>query len=136
MTAERLHRNSRQRDVILEELQKLRSHPSAAGLYRIVRKRLPRISLGTVYRNLELLSRQGTIARMDAGGPEKRFDGNPDRHYHIGCIKCGRLDDLHDMPEGLVGEPENLYGYRVVGHRLQFMGLCPGCQGESRDQQD
>ena len=78
-------RVTRQRRVILEELRKLTSHPTAPALYEVVRRRLPRISLGTVYRNLELLARAGFIQRLDLQGAEARFDGNPEHHYHVRC---------------------------------------------------
>ncbi len=136
MIPEKKYRNSRQREVILEELRKLKSHPTAAGLHKIVRNRLPKISLGTVYRNLDLLVRRGTIVQMDVSGPEKHFDGNPDRHYHICCVECGRIDDLHHMPDHVVGHFESLNGYRVIGHHLQFKGICPGCRADSQDKCD
>ena len=69
-------RNTRQREVILEELRKLRSHPTAPVLYEIVRRRLPRISLGTVYRNLELLAKSGVVRKLELSDSEARFDGN------------------------------------------------------------
>jgi len=78
-------RITRQRRVILEELQRTKSHPTADELYRKVRRRLPRISLGTVYRNLELLSRSGLIRKLEIGGGKMRFDGIVEPHYHIHC---------------------------------------------------
>ena len=68
-------RMTRQRRVILEELRKVKTHPSADEIYEIVRKRLPRISLGTVYRNLEILSESGDIQKLEPGCSLKRFDG-------------------------------------------------------------
>jgi len=123
-------RKTKQREVIVEELMKLRSHPSADELYDRVRKRLPRISLGTVYRNLEVLSREGVIHRLDSGGSPKRFDGAPDEHTHIRCIRCGRIDDL---PSGakLAGCDRDIVkgtGYRVLERRVEFLGLCPACR--------
>ena len=87
-------RKTKQREVILEELMKLRAHPSADELYERVKKRLPRISLGTVYRNLEMLSREGIIHRLETAGSQKRFDGETGDHQHIRCVRCGRIDDL------------------------------------------
>ena len=69
-------RKTKQREVIVEELTRLRTHPSADELYAIVKKRLPRISLGTVYRNLDLLSREGVVHRLEVGGSQMRFDGD------------------------------------------------------------
>ena len=83
-------RMTTQRQVILEELRKLKSHPTAGELCQIVRQRLPRISLGTVYRNLEILSRSGVVLKLDVAGLEMRFDGTVDNHYHVRCLDCGR----------------------------------------------
>ncbi len=123
-------RSTRQRTVVLEELKKLSCHPTAAKLHEIARARLPKISLGTVYRNLELLAQNGVIQKLDISGGEARFDGNPERHYHVRCIHCGRVDDVHNLPEGFVeGQVQNLAGYDIVGFRLDFLGVCPDCQG-------
>jgi Fur family transcriptional regulator, ferric uptake regulator len=124
-----IRRNSQQRQVILEELQRLKSHPTAADLYEIVRRRLPRISLGTVYRNLELLAEQGTIRRLDAGAVQARFDGKLALHHHIRCQSCGSVDDIELPPLDLSGFiPQNTGGYEVYGHRLEFFGICPQCR--------
>lgn len=124
-------RNSRQRQVILEELQKLTSHPTAINLYEIVRRRLPKISLGTIYRNLELLARNNIIQKLHLGGPEARFDGVPEKHHHVRCIRCGRVDDVHDLPtEILWDEFKTLNGYEILGYNLEFIGICPECKGK------
>jgi Fur family transcriptional regulator, ferric uptake regulator len=122
-------RHSRQRQVILEELQKLTSHPTAVGLYEIVRQRLPRISLGTVYRNLDLLTRTGIIQKLEFGGEEARFDGNLTPHQHVRCVKCGRVDDIHGPQLDLLGGAKHDFnGYCVLGHRIEFFGVCPQCK--------
>ena len=74
-----------QRKTILEVLRQTDFHPSADEIYMMVRERLPRISLGTVYRNLEVLSESGFIQKLELGGTIKRFDWNPEKHYHIRC---------------------------------------------------
>ncbi|MBV5345337.1 MAG: transcriptional repressor, partial [Rhodoferax sp.] len=86
-----------QRQVILEELFKVTSHPTANEVYDMVRKRLPRIGLGTVYRNLELMSETGLILKLEVGGTQKRFDAVVTPHYHVRCIQCGKVNDV-DMP--------------------------------------
>jgi Fur family ferric uptake transcriptional regulator len=67
---------TRQRKVILEEIRKTDSHPTADELYQRVRQRLPHVSLGTIYRNLETLAASGLIQKLEMGGSQKRFDGN------------------------------------------------------------
>ncbi|MGD8562758.1 MAG: transcriptional repressor [Desulfarculaceae bacterium] len=121
-------RMTKQRRVILDELKKLKTHPTAGELCKIVRKRLPHISLGTVYRNLEILSRRGVIQKLDVGGVEMRFDGNIDNHYHLRCVECGKVFDvdMSPMPD-LEQRLESWTGFRVLGHNLEFVGLCPQC---------
>ena len=127
-------RNTRQRQVILEELQKLTSHPTATMLYAIVRRRLPKISLGTVYRNLELLARMGVIQKLDFSGAEARFDGNVAEHDHLRCVRCGRVDDVSALPLDLLGGTANhCSGYQILGHRLEFFGVCPECGDREQD---
>ena len=121
-------RMTRQRKVILEELRQMNCHPSADEIYEAVRRRLPRISLGTVYRNLEVLSELGKIQKLELGGRIKRFDWDTNKHYHIRCLQCGRVDDVPVAP--LTRLEDELYGatvYEIIGHRLEFLGLCPGC---------
>jgi Fur family ferric uptake transcriptional regulator len=121
-------RLTNQRQVILEELRKVTSHPTAGELYDMVRKRLPRIGLGTVYRNLELLSEAGVIKKLETGGEQKRFDGNAEAHYHIRCSGCGRVDDIHlARLEDLDAKASNCCNYRIQGHHIEFTGLCPDC---------
>ncbi len=129
-----VRRNTKQRQVILEELRKLTSHPSAATLYELVRMRMPNISLGTVYRNLDLLADSGAIQKLNSGTPEARYDGNPDQHYHVACTFCGRVDDIHDAPHDLVRPiGSTLGGFEILGHQLQFIGICPKCRTNKPD---
>ncbi len=124
-------RMTKQRKVILEELRKVTSHPTAGDLCDMVRRRLPKISLGTVYRNLDILSRQGIITKLDVAGQEMRFDGNVEQHYHLRCRGCGRVDDLFMDPlPGLDEAAEKMSQYQVFGHSLEFVGICPECAGK------
>jgi len=125
-------RMTRQRKVILEELRKVNTHPSADELYEMVRKRLPRISLGTVYRNLEILSESGNIQKLEPGCSLKRFDGNPSEHCHIRCVSCDRVADAPMTPDLEIDlEQVNPTDFKIIGHRLEFLGLCPRCTDKS-----
>jgi Fur family ferric uptake transcriptional regulator len=123
---------TRQRAVILEELEKVGTHPTAYEIYEMVRRRLPRISLGTVYRNLDLLASSGLIRRLDAGSGQRRFDATVEEHSHIRCTSCGRVDDVSvhtaDGIAALYRGVERLTGYRVSGLEMGFTGLCPDCR--------
>jgi Fur family ferric uptake transcriptional regulator len=124
---------TRQRKVILEEVRKdLDRHMTADEIYEEVRKRLPRISLGTVYRNLEILAELGEIQKLEMAGSIKRFDGNPQKHYHIRCLRCGRMDNAPVAP--LQQVEDRLHGatvFTIIGHRLEFEGFCPECAKET-----
>lgn len=124
---------TRQRRVILEELRKLESHPSADEVYEMARRRLPRISLGTVYRNLEILSEYGMIGKLELGGTQKRFDGNVRNHYHVRCIRCGSIKDVPMEPLTIIENTLNeLTDYEIIGSRLEFIGVCPRCRKEAQ----
>ncbi|MGD9081649.1 MAG: transcriptional repressor, partial [Desulfobacterales bacterium] len=98
----------------------------------IVRKRLPRISLGTVYRNLEILSESGDIQKLEPGCSLKRFDGDPSDHYHIRCIHCDRIADAPLVPDLEIDmEQVNSANFEIIGHRLEFLGVCPNCSAKS-----
>ena len=117
-----------QRKTILNILRQTNSHPSADEIYELVRKQLPRISLGTVYRNLEVLAKTGLIQKLELGGTIKRFDWNSNKHYHIRCLVCGQVDDAPIAPLNQL--EDELYGatvFSIIGHRLEFEGLCPDC---------
>jgi len=124
-------RMTKQRQVILDELQKLTSHPTADEMYQLLRKRLPKISLGTVYRNLEIMSENGLIQKLDVGGTQKRFDGNAETHYHVRCARCNRVDNINIMPDRRVEEMAQAHtDYEILRHRMEFIGYCPACQSQ------
>ena len=128
MLKENKMRMTRQRKIILEELRKVNTHPSADEIYEMVRLRLPRISLGTVYRNLEILSELGEIQKLRLSGALKRFDWDTSKHYHIRCVRCNRVDDAPIAPLNQI--EDELYEstvFEIIGHNLEFVGLCPEC---------
>jgi Fur family ferric uptake transcriptional regulator len=132
-TQTNMMRLTTQRQILLEELSKVKTHPTASELYDMVRKRLPRIGLGTVYRNLELMAENGMVLKLEVGGTQKRFDATTQTHYHIRCTDCGKVDDI-DTPvmDDLVREAANATAYEVLGHHIEFSGICLACQKKSR----
>jgi Fe2+ or Zn2+ uptake regulation protein len=120
---------TRQRRVILEELRMLNSHPTADEVYEVARRRLPRISLGTVYRNLEILSECSMIQKLEWGGTPKRFDGNVGNHYHVRCMGCGSIEDVPLEPlAALENAVRGMSDYEITGSCLEFIGICPQCK--------
>ncbi len=126
-------RMTHQREVILDELNKSTVHPTADDLYERIKKRLPRISLATVYRNLEILSEAGKIRKLEISGRQKRFDWDLREHDHIFCIRCHRVDNI-DLPrtKKVTVAPDRNRGYRISGYRVEFFGICPQCQQEEK----
>ena len=128
---------TRQRRLILEELDAPGRHLTADAVYQRVRLRIPNISLGTVYRNLEILSRAGLIRKLHIGGGQKRFDGALHKHYHVRCVQCGRINDV---PAGPFGNLEAAAGgnssFDILGHELEFEGLCGQCKDISPKQSE
>jgi Fe2+ or Zn2+ uptake regulation protein len=103
-------------------------HPTADEVYEMVRRALPRVSLGTVYRNLELLTRRGLIRTLAYGRGQRRYDAVLEDHCHVRCEACGCVDDVRVTPPGrLVDAVEDDGGYDIHGYRLSFRGLCPDC---------
>ena len=120
------HRNTQQKKVIMDFLRQSHVHPTAEEVYDAVRQILPRISLGTVYRNLELLAAAGAIRKIESPGQARRFDGDLNPHYHARCVSCGRIKDL-DGPPPAVSVGNTPGGFRVTGYRIELLGTCERC---------
>mgnify|MGYP001079560443 CR=1 FL=1 len=121
-------RMTNQREMILQELKKSKEHLTADERDERVKKKMPRISLATVYRNLEILSEIGLIGKLEVSGRQKRFDWDTSDHDHVHCIKCHRVDNLELDRENLdISTPEAVSGYKITGYRLEFSGLCAEC---------
>lgn len=122
-------RKTRQKTAILEVLRGTTAHPTADWIYNEVRKEIPNISLGTVYRNLRQLCQCGDILELVLCGNLSRFDARNDNHYHFRCQKCGQV---FDVDEPVDAEMDNTVarrtGFRITYHRLEFYGQCLECQ--------
>lgn len=121
-------RRTRQREVILSVLRSTTSHPTADWVYQEVRKEMPNVSLGTIYRNLKILTEMGEALELSYGSTYSRFDGNTEEHYHFVCESCDNVFDI-DMPliEGIGDNVEEAMGAKVTSHRLEFYGKCKDC---------
>ena len=123
-------RMTRQRKIILEELRKVVSHPTAEEIHVMVRTRLPRISLGTVYRNLDFLAATGEIRQLQSGGAVRRFDGNIAQHCHVRCRACGKVGDVYlseGGPPDIAAVKAAAPGFFITGSSLEFEGFCSDC---------
>lgn len=122
-----LRRSTRQRHLVFEAVRETKSHPTAERVYEAVRRAMPRISLGTVYRNLQVLVEEGKLKSFVRGG-RIRYDADLDPHDHFSCERCGLLLDI-PRAESLPGERKlKAQGYSVSGRTLEYHGLCRRCR--------
>ena len=123
-------RFSKQRQLILDTLKELPTHPTAEQLYEKVKVKMPSISLGTVYRNLSLLVEQEHIRRFDSPGEiSVRYDGRNDDHSHLVCNVCKKVYDVDiETFKHLDDTLTNLTGFIVKEHDIVLKGVCKECQ--------
>ncbi len=121
---------SRQRESIKEYLRNTKEHPTADTIYMKIREKYPNISLGTVYRNLNLLVEHGEIIKLSTGNGSDRFDGNAAPHYHFICTECSAVEDL-EIPEEVFDQLNELAGKgfsgKIEGSSTFFYGKCKNC---------
>lgn len=129
-------RQTKQRAAVIEVLQTARSHPDAAQVHVLVRERLPSVSLGTVYRTLDALVRDGTVTTIERAGQATRYDyRHPGQdHHHAVCRCCGAIFDV--QLGALPALPAAAFpaGFEVQGVQLEFLGLCADCAAPSGPQ--
>lgn len=120
---------SRQREAITDYLSQTKEHPTADTIYMDIRKTLPNVSLGTVYRNLNLLVERGEILKINVMDGSDHFDYNMDPHYHFICNKCKNIFDIEvkSMDHIIDLANENFPG-KIEGHVTYFYGSCENCQ--------
>lgn len=121
-------RNTKQRQEVLKAVLASKEHPTADEIYLVLRERNPKISRGTVYRNLNVLSDNGEIQQIKVPNAD-RFDWKREKHYHVLCTLCGELTDAsipyqHELDKTIAKET----GYAIGQHQLIFEGTCPACQ--------
>jgi len=120
---------TRQRARILEWLRATDSHPTASLTHEALVRELPNLSLGTVYRNLEVLVSEGLIDEVASAGGGVRYDGNPKPHHHFICESCGAIDDLHlQAPLELARKLRRARGRSARRIRIDFYGVCESCE--------
>lgn len=122
-----IRRETKQRRLVLQAVRSRHDHPTAEQIYEDVHAADPRISHGTVYRNLNCLSEDGSICHVRVPGAD-RYDLRTDLHYHIYCVKCKKVTDApYSYKPFLDAETEENSGYRIIRHRLFFEGICAEC---------
>jgi Fur family transcriptional regulator, peroxide stress response regulator len=124
-----MRRVTRQKEAILRILSNTSSHPTADQIYVEVKKEIPSISKGTVYRNLKILQESGEITELVLNSALGRYEVKQKNHYHFRCERCARVIDL-DIPveRGLDRKVALRTGLKISGHQLEFRGVCRDCQ--------
>jgi len=127
---EKQKRMTKQKKVVYEILSSTKSHPTADWIYQQARQEVPYISLGTVYRNLQVLLEEDKICELNYGKGQSRFDANAMPHYHFVCENCGHV---LDFPLDAPAVPQNLLDYapgQIHRYRLECYGICSACLDE------
>jgi Fe2+ or Zn2+ uptake regulation protein len=120
---------TRQRTAVYRYLGGVDHHPTAEEVYREVKRELPRISLATVYKNLESLVNCGVAKKLTIGDGAARYDIRTDHHYHSHCLKCGGMVDLEPEAERVLPELVKVsLGFQVTSYRIEVLGFCARCR--------
>lgn len=121
-------RYSKQRELILDTVLKNRIHPTAENVYKLLKEDNPELSLGTVYRNLNYLSENDMLKKINVPGGSDRFDGTLARHQHLICRKCGKVIDVSiDELEGIHNNIMRKKGFSIDIDTLVIEGICSEC---------
>lgn len=121
-------RLTNQRQVLIDFLETVPYHPTAIQIFGTVKKVLPTISLGTVYRNLDVLEKEGYITSLHYGPKHARYEIFKPNHYHFCCTNCDKVEDLvMDELADLNSQIEKRHNLDVLKHSLMFYGMCKEC---------
>jgi Fe2+ or Zn2+ uptake regulation protein len=118
-----------QRAAVFDYLSNVAHHPTAEEIYLAIKPKLPRISLATVYKNLEALIKCEVVSKLTYGDASARYDIRTDHHYHTRCLECGRVWDL-DAVKGSawLKQLKPQAGFEVSDYRLEILGRCHDCR--------
>jgi Fe2+ or Zn2+ uptake regulation protein len=117
-----------QRLVIVDILAGTKSHPSAADIFSEAKKKVPTISLSTVYYTLDTLKREGLIKELEFTDLDNRYEGDISDHLNLVCKGCGKIEDFHAASPVAAEKVEKETGFKVDGVRLEYHGYCRKCR--------
>ena len=127
-----IFKRTRQREAIIDFLKTRKDHPTAEMIYENIRKEHPNISLGTVYRNLSILSERGDILRLNYDGKSDHFDACTIPHCHFYCKNCHAITDLDlDLPSAFLKKARANFKGKIDGCSIFFDGICEDCEGKT-----
>jgi Fur family ferric uptake transcriptional regulator/Fur family peroxide stress response transcriptional regulator len=121
------------RAAVLETLRASHDHPTAAEIYRKVRRKRPGVAYATIYNALNWLTRNGLAAELKFGDEASRYDPVMARHDHLVCTRCGNLMDYEvPLPQKILAHAARQHGFRIEAYRLELFGICPRCTSSPR----
>ena len=129
------YKRSKKRERILELLEQTETHPTADWLYQQLKKEFPSLSMGTVYRNLNILVEQKFIQKLPFGSTHDRYEANKNPHYHLVCETCGCVQDFN-IPQytEINRQAQKMSGFIISTHRISFFGICEECQSKNNNE--
>jgi Fur family peroxide stress response transcriptional regulator len=123
------HRLTPQRMAVIKTLVGSEEHLSAEQIHERVKADFPMTSLATIYKTVAVLKEMGEILELGFSDGGNRYEGKPHPHPHLVCIRCKKISDVEVAAlDALPQQVAQSTGYRIVGHRFDFFGLCPQCQ--------
>lgn len=127
------YKRSKQRERLLQLLGQTYTHPTADWLYQNLKKEFSSLSVGTVYRNLNILVEQKLIQRLPFGSTHDRYEVIKNPHYHLVCETCGCVQDF-DMPQyaEINEQAQTMSRFNISRHRIDFFGICEKCQRKNK----
>ena len=128
------YKRSKQRERMLELLRQTQIHPTADWLYQQLKKEFSSLSMGTVYRNLNILVEQNLIQKLPFGSTHDRYEAQKSPHYHLVCEACGCVHDFN-MPlyTEINEQAQKMSGFDISRHRIDFFGTCEKCQSKNNN---
>jgi Fur family ferric uptake transcriptional regulator len=131
-------RGTQQRQLILEIIQRADRHVDADEIYRQARRKLPSISLSTVYRSLQLFKDLGLVEEHQLDGMRRYYESMPrSRHHHLVCLGCGQVFEFYcPSTERIKSRLSREEGFKVTGVDVRLVGYCPKCQQRLLDEVD
>jgi len=126
-------RKSKQREKIFEIIKNTTSHPTAACIYEEVKKKMPSVSLGNIYRNIKILVEEGRISTRNFGDGLEHYDAIVDRHYHFVCENCNSIIDFNiPISSNVVKSAQKRTKHKITGHIINFYGICEKCNKKTK----
>ncbi|GAX91870.1 Fur family transcriptional regulator [Effusibacillus lacus] len=127
-----------QREATLKVLlENEEAHLSAEEIFMLVKQKAPDIGLATVYRTLDLLSDLKIIEKLNFGDGMARYefrsDDHPHHHHHLICLNCNRFFEIEDLLDSLEEKVEREHKFKIIDHRVSFLGYCEDCRGEMEE---